>query len=379
MDKSILIQAWGLYKCGDSYYVEYTHYVYIKNIKNIYSVIHLISSIKPIDEKELYKYCELPKDILVYHIPYFTSYISAYKHFAKYLKVYNKAKLYKYDAVYTRFPSPFGWLQKIFFKGKRIVHFVGDPLDTVIKNQNLSILKKIFKCIAFLPEYLLFIWASCGKNVKVYSNGHHISNKLKSFNIKAKPMISSTLEDSDFFKKNNNIEPSFVKLIYVGYLRKAKGVDTIINAFKILNDKYPNKYSLTIVGAGEENDSLVEKSKSLNIEFLGHIDNREYLNSILRNHHIFCFASLSEGSPRVILEAIANGLNIVSTPVGSLPYIFKDGEDLLYFDYNNHHQMADKIVNLSKDIKLQNSMRESSINKVKGFKISNFINEVFDA
>ncbi|MGS0706916.1 glycosyltransferase [Acinetobacter sp. ANC 3781] len=381
MKESILIQAWEVYSYKGVYYIEYTHFIYLETILKKYNKVYLVSPINIIEFEETKKLYKLSDNISIFEIPGFSSYISAYKNFFSYVKVYKKIKHINFDTVYSRFPSPFGWLQKIYFKGNRVVHYVGNPIDTLMKNPNLNFLNKIFKSLLFLPEYFLFIWSCYGKNVKCYSNGHHISNRIKKFNVNIKPMISTTLMESDFYKKEIKSNVKVNKLIYVGYLRKAKGVDVIVDAFSILKNKYPNKYSLTIVGSGEEEFFLKKKNEisNLGINFLGHVDNRDILNSILRDHDIFCFASLSEGSPRVILEAIANGLNVVTTPVGSLPYIFKDEEELLYFDYNNKEKLAEKINYLANNTDIKNKLRENSFIKVKSFKIDNFIGEVFDA
>ena len=92
------------------------------------------------------------------------------------------------------------------------------------------------------------------------------------------------------------------------------------------------KYKVTFIFIRKQ---IILENKIYNVTFLGHVDNRIQLNEILRNNDIFCFASLSEGSPRVILEAMANVINIVSTAVGSLPTIFENEKDILFADFND--------------------------------------------
>ena len=95
------------------------------------------------------------------------------------------------------------------------------------------------------------------------------------------------------------------------------------------------------------------------------------------NHDIFCFASLSEGSPRVVIEAMANGLNVASTPVGSLPHIFFDNKDIVYFDLNNSKMLYEKVLYL---INNNNAslIRESAYKKVKEYTVENFYKEIFN-
>lgn len=381
MRENILIQAWKVYKCDGNYYIQYTHAIYLQSIQKIYTEIHLVAPTSITELNNLSSFIKLDKNIKVHELPSSSSYLGAYRNFFSYLKLYRNLKHTNFDTVYSRFPSPFGWLQMFFFKESRIVHHVGDPIDTVLKNDNLNTLFKYTKVFFFIPEYLLFLISSYNAE-KVVTNGHHIANKLKKFNVNANYLISTTLQEKDFFEKSDlySICDSSIKLLYVGYLRKAKGVDVLMKALSVLNTSYPGKFSLTIVGSGEELDTLKKLAIQLNVEvtFTGHIDNRNELNNIMRNHDIFCFASLSEGSPRVILEAIANGLFVITTPVGSLPYIFKDNLDVLYFDYNDAVVLSNRIIQLVLNRKLQEKLRINSLNKVKDLTIDKFIGDAFN-
>ncbi|WP_201607907.1 glycosyltransferase family 4 protein [Psychrobacter immobilis] len=382
MKDKVLIQAWGVYKYDNAYYIEYSHSIYLRSIEKKYKKIYLVSPTKIINKDQVSKLSKIDTNIIkIFELPPFSSYSNAYKNFFHYIKLYKKIKDIVFDSVYTRYPSPFGWLQMLYFKDNRVVHYVGDPIDTILKNDELSLIKKSSKILFFMPEYFLFIISSL-KADKVFSNGHHIANKLSKFGIDVEPLISSTLTDSDYYENKNYISRNHkIKLVYVGYLRKAKGVKVLLQALEILNTLYPDLFSLTIVGEGEERKTLSEiaKKSGLDVVFLGHVDDREHLNNILRDHHIFCFASISEGSPRVVLEAIANGLFVVTTPVGSLPYIFKDYEDILFFDFNDAKALANRVVELCEDVELQNNMKENSFKKVQGFKIDEFIRKAFNA
>lgn len=380
MKNKILIQAWGVYKNEGNYYIEYSHAIYLRTLSKKYKEIFMICPTYYINKEQTNKYSML-SNIAIFELPTFSSYLNSYKNFYHYIRLYKKIKNNNFDTIYSRFPSPFGWLQMFYFKKNRVVHFVGNPIDTILKNKNINPIFRYIKVAFFIPEYLMFI-LSCYSADKVFSNGHHIANNLSKFKVNVKPVVSSTLINSDFYISEGLINSDeCVKLIYVGYLRKAKGVEVLIDAVDILNIQFPRKFSLTIIGTGEDKKYLEDKAKKLEtvVNFLGHIDSRDILNSTLREHDIFCFASLSEGSPRVVLEAIANGLIVITTPVGSLPYIFKDYEDVLYFNFNDKYTLAEKIIELCGNTELQKNLKLNSFNKVQNFKIDNFIKEVFNA
>lgn len=376
---TILIQAWVVHKSNDTYFLPYTHWVYLNEIVKYYDKVTLIAPIKMNENsisEGLLSISEW-KSIEVIELPYASTYIRSVKYFRSYLKKYSS--LGDFDVSYSRYPIPFGWLQKFYLKKtKRIIHFVGDPIDATKSNPNFSRLKKFILVSFFMPEHLMYIW-SC-KSATVYTNGFHIAEKLKKSGINATSLISSTLNIEDFHKREiEEINQSEPKILYVGYLRKAKGVETVLYAFKILKKKYPNA-KLTIVGSGEfetQLKNITNENKITNVHFEGHVDQRNKLNQIFRSHDIFCFASLSEGSPRVILEAMANNINIVSTPVGALPHIFEDEKDIIYAKFNDPLDFSNKIDKLIQNPQLSLKIRENSYLKAEENTISGFLKKIF--
>jgi glycosyltransferase involved in cell wall biosynthesis len=375
--KSILIQAWTVNKFRNNYYLPYTHWIYLNEIVKYYDEVCLLS---PVSINDISNTALVPiyfSNVYVKELPYSNSYVGSVKHFQTYFTTYKMLKYF--DVSYARYPTPFGWLQKMVFKKtKRIIHFVGDPIDAAKTNPNFNTFKKILLIAFFMPEHLMYIWACRG--AKVYTNGFHLAKRLEKYKIKATPLISSTLNHEDFyFDTNKIINAESPKIVYVGYLRKAKGVETIIKAFRLLQKKYPNA-ELTIVGSGElynQLNQMVLTDGIQNVSFLGHIDDRNQLNCILRNHDVFCFASLSEGSPRVILEAMANGINVISTPVGSLPDIFKNDKNILFADFNDETDFFLKIDNIISNSEKSLLLKSSAYKLVKDYTIESFIKKIF--
>lgn len=377
--KKLLIHAWSVQKKNNHYYLPYTHWIYLQEIIKYFDEIVLLSPCKYLKETEETKYININSlgNIQIYELPsYSGGYISSIKYFLHYLNAYKSIK--EITVYYARYPTPFGWLQKLFGKNKkRIIHYVGDPIDAAKKNPNFSFWKKKLFINGFYLENCLYDLAC--KGAKVFTNGHHLSEKLFIKGIKATPLISSTLTEKDFYFKEKDITPETTKFIYLGYLRTAKGIETIISAFALYNEIYPNS-TLTIIGSGELDKKLkktILDNNIKNVTFLGMINDRDRINHELRKSDIFLFGSLSEGSPRVILEAMANGLAVISTPVGSLPNLFINKYDIIFSDFKNSHDFLEKMLYLTKDNKKYNNIRLASYNKVKNITINSFIKEIF--
>lgn len=379
MRKKLLIHAWSIEKKGNKYFLPFSHWIYLKEIVKYYDEVVLLSSCIHLEGNETCENIEITsiENVSVYELPAARSYVSAIKHFFSYLKGYRS--ITGVTTYYSRYPTPFGWLQKIYGKNKeRIIHYVGDPADVTKNNPSFNKLKKIILLSGFSLEVVLYRWAC--KGAKVYTNGHHLAEKLQKKKIPAIPLISSTLNDSDFHFAEKTISPENANFIYLGYLRTAKGVETVIKAFALYNKKYPNS-TFTIIGSGELEDylkNIVTENHIDNVRFLGHIDQRKKLNKELRTADIFLFASLSEGSPRVILEAMANGLAVISTPVGSLPTTFTNKEDILFADFNSPEEFFKAMIFLAGDNTVYNNIRISSFKKAQSHTITKFIKRIFN-
>lgn len=378
--KKLLIHAWALYRIDAEYYIPYTHWIYVREIKNYFNNLVFLSPVKELKQvpEGMHKLKDATAKFSVIELPWYGSYVAALKHFFAFRKAYRAAAGCSH--VYVRYPVPFGWLSEYHFApANRIIHFVGDPLDTIRKNKNFSAIRKKVTSAFFLMEYKRYLRACLGASV--FTNGIHLQQQLQKQGVRAQALVSSSLTEKDFyFDEQKSIDPRSLKLVYAGYLRKAKGLDTLLDAFRRIHQHAPGA-SLTIIGDGERKAWLLETIKRYGLEkccvLTGHIEERERFNALLRGHDIFIFTSISEGSPRVILEAMANGLNVVSTPVGSLPGMFSPEEELLFAQFNDAHDVYKKVMQLAKDPALAASTRMNAFNTVKQHTLQAFIARIF--
>lgn len=134
----------------------------------------------------------------------------------------------------------------------------------------------------------------------------------------------------------NNIEYTPFNLIHVGRLVKWKRVDLLIEAISILKRKFPN-ISLTIVGGGEEKDSLVTLTNQLNISdnviFKGAIYDEKELSKCFLKAHVYVLAGMGGLS---INEAMCHSLPIIcSICDGTEKHLVFEGENGSYFESDN--------------------------------------------
>ena len=157
------------------------------------------------------------------------------------------------------------------------------------------------------------------------------------------------LIDEDFFDQKWNCKkvPQKIQIIHTGYMDSyRKGQHTLIKAIKIVKEKGYN-IKLTLIGDGQKRSEFENMVRELGIdeivEFKGLIKNKKEVLEYLRKSHLLVFPTQSEGLPRTIIEAMAQGLPCLSSPVDGIPELL-DEEFLI--DYNDVEGYANKIIEL---------------------------------
>jgi glycosyltransferase involved in cell wall biosynthesis len=120
------------------------------------------------------------------------------------------------------------------------------------------------------------------------------------------------------------------RILYVGKLRSEKGLVELLEALSSARLK-DAAWTLTLVGSGDRSrfESLA-KARGLadRVSFTGWLE-AEAVKRALGAADVFVLPSHYEGLPFGILEALSAGLAIVTTRVGALPEILRDGESAL--------------------------------------------------
>jgi glycosyltransferase involved in cell wall biosynthesis len=144
-----------------------------------------------------------------------------------------------------------------------------------------------------------------------------------------------------------------LSLLYAGRLTQEKGVQTAIEALRVLVDEYGyRKVKLTIVGSGEPEfetllHNLVRKAKiTTYVNFIGN-QSKEQMPAIYRQADVLLFTSIwPEPFGRVIVEAMVAGVAVVGTATGGAAEILMHEENSLIFEPSNYRQLAEKIIEL---------------------------------
>ena len=153
------------------------------------------------------------------------------------------------------------------------------------------------------------------------------------------------------------IEPNKTYLLYVGRLTEIKGVHVLIEAFHQIHTHLPNT-RLIIAGSSffsgaaktAYEQSLVELAKpvSKGIMFTGFMPH-EKLKYLYSAVDIVVLPSVwQDPCPLVVLEAMASGTCLISTAVGGVPEVLKDGVNGLLVKSGNAVEIAKAVSEILK-------------------------------
>lgn len=133
--------------------------------------------------------------------------------------------------------------------------------------------------------------------------------------------------DTDLFVPEKDQKERTFTFVTVGTLYHIKNHELLINAFSLLKEHYEN-VCLRIVGDGELRQDLEKQVQNLKlVDSVIFEGNQADVKKYLSKSDVYCCTSKVEGLPIAVLEAMACGLPVITTPAGGVVDIVKDGEN----------------------------------------------------
>ncbi|WP_436903361.1 glycosyltransferase family 4 protein [Halovenus halobia] len=128
-------------------------------------------------------------------------------------------------------------------------------------------------------------------------------------------------------------------VLYVGRLAPKKGLKYLLQAVADM------KTELTIVGDGPERARLekIATETGANVTFEGEVE-PEVVDRYYQSSSVFVLPSIEgEGTPNVVLEAMAWGLPVVATDSGGVPSLIRDGSNGYLVPMRNMKMLSERI------------------------------------
>jgi len=201
-----------------------------------------------------------------------------------------------------------------------------------------------------------------------------IQHKLAGF-LPEKVVVAPMGVNLDNIKRHNPYQPwtegTPCRIFACGRLNPVKGHNFLIESVEMLRQQGID-VRLEIAGEDEQGGSgyhqeleqfIRDRNLSEAVELLGAVSEVR-IRQGLEEAHIFALASLNEGVPVAVMEAMAMEMPVIVTDVGGTSELVTDGEDGLLLQPKQPKAMADAIETVLKDQELAVRLAARSRQKV---------------
>jgi glycosyltransferase involved in cell wall biosynthesis len=143
---------------------------------------------------------------------------------------------------------------------------------------------------------------------------------------------------------------------WVGRMTGVKRTDDVLEALRLLRGRGVDAV-LVLVGDGPDREHVERRASELGIVrsclFLGY---QEDVSGWYRAFDAMILPSANEGTPVVVIEALAAGCPVVATSVGGVPDVVREGVDGFLVPPRDTEALAERLVRLAEDPELRARM-----------------------
>lgn len=178
-----------------------------------------------------------------------------------------------------------------------------------------------------------------------------------SAHIRVLPNPVASIEYSEAAAGRADVPPGGGTILFLGAFNARKGIYDLVEAADRVAAERPRV--LFELGGDQNVDEirkLVEaKGRGDNFHIMGWVRGGQKLDAFSRAH-LFVLPSYHEGVPIAILEALAAGLPIITTPVGGIPEVIEDGTNGLLVQPGDVDALAASMLRLLGDADLRRAI-----------------------
>lgn len=170
----------------------------------------------------------------------------------------------------------------------------------------------------------------------------------------------------------DDIDGSGVRVVMVSRLVDGKGIYDLFDALERIESDAVTVY---LVGDGPLRAELemTVARRELPVHLLGY---RSDVESIMAACDLFVLPSYREGTPRVITEAMASGLPVVSTDIAGIPEQVVDGENGFLIQPGDVDGLVDRLERVIESAELREEFRSVGRERVERFSVETMLSDL---
>jgi phosphatidylinositol alpha-1,6-mannosyltransferase len=190
--------------------------------------------------------------------------------------------------------------------------------------------------------------------------------------------------ESEAFKNARELRNKVIKqypvVLFIGGNMQRKGLPDLISAAPKILEEVPNT-EFWVVGNDNAEPRMRKLCRDLRVEhrfrFLGRKTQSE-LAEIYARSDVFCMPSLSEAFGVVFLEAMSAGVPVIASRAGGVVEIVQDEVNGLLVNPGDQQEISRKILQLLRDEKLREHLREGGMETVQHFTVEKMMAETYE-
>lgn len=241
---------------------------------------------------------------------------------------------------------PVCWL----FRKKIILFPAGGSFDDEINDLHPLIKKLFLRC--------------CKNVIEVYSQTNALKEGLEKLGFQ-KVIYFPNPRINKSSKAYNEIDNQEFKIIFISKIREGKGPLLLIEAIRLLSDKF-NDINLTLTFYG-----IIEEE--FKAKFLETIDNSSFasyegvvpfenVQNVIAQHNLFILPTLfDEGVPGAVIEAMLTGIPIIVSEFRASRELIDDEKSGLIVPQNDIKALSKAIERIVSDLPLRESLSKGAL------------------
>jgi glycosyltransferase involved in cell wall biosynthesis len=199
------------------------------------------------------------------------------------------------------------------------------------------------KRLKYSPKLSKALFKNAFKNV---TPSEYLKSQFEDFDYHNLIVIPNTIELKNYiFKKRTFNKP---KLLWVRSFAEIYNPLLAVEILKVLKEEHIEA-SLCMVGPEKDGSLKLAKqfAKELGVavKFTGKLSKKEWI-TLSEDYNIFINTTNFDNMPVSVIEAMALGLQLVSTNVGGIPFLIKDKEEGILVEPNDARLLGDAIKNI---------------------------------
>jgi glycosyltransferase involved in cell wall biosynthesis len=264
----------------------------------------------------------------------------------------------------------------------KLLHVISNPTEVVAASSDYHGLKRLLAVRFAAHSNATMRRLAAEPHTRVASNGSEMWDLLRAK--RGRVVVSSCLYEREMRPRENLALNDPPRLLFVGYLRPEKGISYLLDAFEELRKRRPLK--LTLVGGSDRitnaeayaHQRIQESPYRDDITLAGILDFGERLFECYRSHDVMVVPSLSEGTPRTIVEARGFGCPVVATRVGGIPTSVEDGKTGLLVEPADSRGLAAAIDRILTDASLRSTLIQNGLALSHEHSLEHFTSQLVD-